>query len=123
MEGQIRPHERRKYRRFPLDFPVDGHREKGGKAIVGKAVNASEGGLMVCFTESMSVGARLFVSMLFDLGFELTEIRAQCQVVWKDVGLISDFPGYQYGLKFLEIGEYDISKLKRLRKSMVDHTA
>ncbi len=120
MEGQIPLYERRRYPRFPLDFPIDCHREEGGRAIVGKAVNASEGGLMVCFTESMNVGARLFVSMLFDLGFELTEIRARCQVVWKDVGLVCDYSGYQYGLKFLEIGEYDISKLKRLRKWMVN---
>jgi c-di-GMP-binding flagellar brake protein YcgR len=116
MEGQIRPYERRKYSRFPVDFPVDYHHEDGGRAFVGKAVNASEGGLMVCFVESMNIGANLIVSMLFNLGYQLTEINARCQVIWKDVGLVSDFSGYQYGLKFLEIEEYDISKLKRLRE-------
>jgi c-di-GMP-binding flagellar brake protein YcgR len=116
MEGQIRPYERRKYSRFPVDFPVDYHREDGGRTFVGKAINASEGGLMVCFVESMNIGANLIVSMLFNLGYQLTEINARCQVIWKDVGLVSDFSGYQYGLKFLEIEEYDISKLKRLRE-------
>jgi c-di-GMP-binding flagellar brake protein YcgR len=116
MEGQIRPYERRKYPRFPVDFPVDYHREHGGRGFVGKAVNASEGGLMVCFMESMNIGANLIVSMLFNLGYQLTEIKARCQVIWKDVGLVSEFPGYQYGLKFLEIEEYDISKLQRLRE-------
>jgi len=87
---------------------------------VGKAVNASEGGLMVCFVESMNIGAKLAVSMLFNLGYQLTEIKARCQVVWKDVGLVSDFPGYQYGLEFLDIEEYDISKLKQLRKYTAD---
>jgi c-di-GMP-binding flagellar brake protein YcgR len=123
MEGQIRLHERRRYPRFPVDFPIDCHREDGGKTFVGKAINASEGGLMVCFTESMNIGARLVLSMLFNLGYELTEIKARCQVIWKDVGLVSDFPGYQYGVKFLEIEEYDISKLKRLRKYTVDQMA
>lgn len=123
MEGQIRLHERRRYPRFPVDFPIDCHREGGGKTFVGKAINASEGGLMVCFTESMNIGARLVVSMLFNLGYELTEIKARCQVIWKDVGLVSDFPGYQYGVKFLEIEDYDISKLKRLRKHTVDQMA
>ena len=121
MEGQIRLYERRKYPRFTIDFPVDCHREDGGKGFVGKAVNASEGGLMVCFMESMSIGAKLILSMLFNLDYQLTEINARCQVVWKDVGLVSEFSGYQYGLKFLEIEEYDISKLKRLRKYAADH--
>ena len=88
---------------------------------MGKAVNASEGGLMVCLMESMNIGAELIVSMLFNLGYQLTEIEARCQVIWKDVGLVSDFPGYQYGLKFLEIEEYDISKLKRLREYAANH--
>jgi hypothetical protein len=123
MEGQIRLHERRRYPRFPVDFPIDYHREDGGKIFVGRAINASEGGLMVCFTESMNIGTRLVVSMLFNLGYELTEIKARCQVIWKDVGLVPDFPGYQYGVKFLKIEEYDISKLKRLRKHTVDQMA
>jgi len=120
MEGQIRLYERRKYSRFPIDFPVDCHREDGGRAFVGKAVNASEGGLMVCFMESMNIGAKLIVSMLFNLGYQLTEINARCQVVWKDVGLVSNFSGYQYGLKFLAIEKYDISKLTRLREYATD---
>ncbi len=120
MEGQIRLYERRRYPRFPVDYPVDCHREDGGRIFVGKAVNASEGGLMVCFVESMNIGAMLAVSMLFNLGYQLTEIKARCQVVWKDVGLVSDFPGYQYGLEFLDIEEYDISKLKQLRKYTAD---
>ncbi len=120
MEGQIRHYERRRYPRFPIDFPVDYHCEDKNRAFVGKALNASEGGLMCCFEESMNTGTKLFVSVLFNLGYQLTEIKARCQVIWKDVGLISDIPGYQYGLKFLEIDEYDISKLKKLRKYIED---
>ena len=120
MEGQFRPYERRRYPRFPIDFPIDYHCKDGARSFVGKAVNASEGGLMVCFEESMDLGTRLVVSMLFNLGYQLTEIKARCQVIWKDVGLVSDFRGYQYGLKFLEIDEDDISKLKRLRKYTED---
>jgi c-di-GMP-binding flagellar brake protein YcgR len=120
MERHFPPYERRKYPRFPVDFPVDYRSADENRAFVGKAVNASEGGLMVCLEESMKTGTKLVLSMLFNLGYELTEIKARCQVIWKDVGLISDFPGYQYGLKFLEIDEYDISKLKRLRKNTAD---
>ena len=120
MEGQTRLYERRRYSRFPIDFPVDYYCQDGARSFVGKAVNASEGGLMVCFEESMNLGTRLVVSMVFNLGYQLTEIKARCQVIWKDVGLVSDFRGYQYGLKFLEIDEDDISKLKRLRKYTED---
>ena len=120
MERHSGLYERRRYPRFPVDFPVDYRRVEGGGAFVGKSVNASEGGLMVCLDENMKTGTRLALSMLFNLGYQLTEIKARCQVIWKDVGLVSDFPGYQYGLKFLEIDEYDISKLKRLRRSTAD---
>jgi hypothetical protein len=120
MEGQIPLYERRRHRRFPVDFPVDYYREDGGRAYVGKALNASEGGLMVCFEESMTLGTKVMVSMLFNLGYQFTEIKARCQVVWKDVGVISDSPGYQYGLEFLDINDYDIVKLKRLREYGTD---
>ncbi|NIS61056.1 MAG: hypothetical protein GTO13_10240 [Proteobacteria bacterium] len=120
MEGHFPLYERRRHPRFPVDFPVDYRLADGGRTFVGKAVNASEGGLMVCLEESMNTGTKLVLSMLFNLGFQLTEIKARCQIMWKDVGLLSDLPGYQYGLKFLEIDEYDISKLKRLRKYTED---
>ena len=116
MEDKIRIHERRRHPRFPINFPVDYHCDYGNRSFVGKAVNASEGGLMVCFEESMNTGTKLVVSMLFNLGYQLTEIKARCQVIWKDVGLVSDSQSYQYGLKFLEIDKYDLSKLKELRK-------
>ena len=120
MERHFELYERRRYSRFPVDFPVDYRRVDGGRAFVGKSVNASEGGLMVCLDESMKTGDKLALSMLFNLGYQLTEIKARCQIIWKDVGLVSDLPGYQYGLKFLEIDEYDISKLKRLRRYTAD---
>jgi c-di-GMP-binding flagellar brake protein YcgR len=120
MEGHFRLYERRRYARFPVDFPIDYRRTDEDRAFVGKAINASEGGLMVCLEESMKTGTKLVLSMLFNLGYQLTEIKARCQIIWKDVGLVSDFPGYQYGLKFLEIDEYDISKLKQLRKYTAD---
>jgi len=120
MERRSQLYERRRYPRFPVDFPVDYSCGDGSRAFVGKAVNASEGGLMVCLDESMKTETRLVLSMLFNLGYQLTEIKARCQIIWKDVGLVSDFPGYQYGLKFLEIDEYDISKLKQLRKYTAD---
>ncbi len=118
MEGQVRLYERRRHQRFPIDFPIDYHCNDRRRRFVGKAINASEGGLMVCFEESMNTGTKLDVSMLFNLGYQLTEIKARCQVIWKNVGLVSDSPAYQYGLKFLEIDEYDISKLKKLRKNI-----
>jgi c-di-GMP-binding flagellar brake protein YcgR len=123
MEGHFRLYERRRYPRFSVDFPVDYRRADEDRTFVGKAVNASEGGLMVNLEESMQTGTKVVLSMLFNLGYQLTEIKARCQIIWKDVGLISNFPGYQYGLKFLEIDEYDISKLKQLRKHTADQMA
>ena len=106
--------ERRRYPRFPVDFPIDYTLMENGNADVGSVANASEGGLMVFLNERMDVGTKMIVFVPFILDSESTAIKATCKVVWKDVGVVAGGSRYQYGLQFTDIREEDVHKLRKL---------
>ncbi len=120
MEGRIdvSDMERRKFLRFKVDLPVDYARLETKRLKAGIAGNASEGGLMIYLHERMKIGTKLYVALLFSMGFELTGVKALSQVVWKDVGLEEGWDRYRYGLKFLEVGDEDLAKLKQLKADL-----
>ena len=120
MEGRIdvSDMERRKFLRFKVDLPVDYARLETKRLKAGIAGNASEGGLMIYLHERMKIGTKLYVALLFSMGFELTGVKALSQVVWKDVGLEEGWGRYRYGLKFLEVGDEDLAKLKQLKADL-----
>lgn len=106
--------ERRRYPRFPVDFPIDYTLMENGKADVGSVANASEGGLMVFMNERMDIGTKMIVFVPFILDAESTAIKATCRVVWRDVGMVAGGSRYQYGLQFTDIHEEDVHKLRKL---------
>jgi c-di-GMP-binding flagellar brake protein YcgR len=121
MEGQIDgPRtERRRYYRFKVDLPVDYARLETKRLKAGIAGNASEGGLMVYLHERMKIGTKLYVAILFSMGFELTGVKALSQVVWKDLGWEEGWGRYRYGLRFLQVADEDLVKLKQLQAKLV----
>ena len=106
--------ERRRYPRFPVDFPIDYTLVENGKADVGSVGNASEGGLMVLLNERMDVGTKMIVFVPFILDSEAIGIKATCQVVWRDFGALAGESRYKYGLEFIEIHGEDVLKLRQL---------
>lgn len=110
--------ERRRSQRFKVDLPLDYARVKKMRLRAGLAGDASEGGLMIYLQERMKIGTRLYVALLFSLGFELTGVKALSQVIWKDAGLEEGWGRYRYGLKFLQIADEDLRKLKQLRADL-----
>ncbi len=120
MEGRIgvSDMERRRSQRFKVDLPLDYARVKKMRLRAGLAGDASEGGLMIYLQERMKIGTRLYVALLFSLGFELTGVKALSQVIWKDAGLEDGWGRYKYGLKFLQIADEDLHKLKQLRADL-----
>ena len=117
MEGRIdvSDMERRKFHRVTIDLPVDYARLETKRLKAAIAGNASEGGLMVYMHERMKIGTKLYVALLFSMGFELTGVKALSQVVWKDVGLEEGWGRYRYGLKFLRVADDDVAKLRQLQ--------
>jgi c-di-GMP-binding flagellar brake protein YcgR len=120
MEGRIdiSDMERRKFNRFKIDLPVDYARLETKRLKAGIAGDASEGGLMVYLHERMKIGTKLYVAVLFSMGFELTGVKAVSQVVWKDVGFEEGWARYRYGLKFLKVADDDLAKLRQLQTDL-----
>lgn len=120
MEGRadVSGAERRSSRRFKVDLAMDYSRIERMRLRAGLAADASEGGLMVYLQERMRIGTKLYVALLFSLGFELTGVKALSQVIWKDARLGEGWGRYKYGLKFLQIADEDLHKLKQLRSNL-----
>jgi len=110
--------ERRRFPRFKVDLPVDYARVETKRLKAGLAGNASEGGLMVYLQERMKIGTKLYVALLFSMGFELTGVKALSEVIWKGVGFEEGWGRYKYGLKFVHIAEEDLAKLKHLQGNL-----
>ena len=112
------PHkERRKSPRLLLDLPLEYRVMNATYGHGGLVVNASEVGLLINSIKNMPVGTKLNIAVLFPKGYELTNFEVLAEIIWKDLHWEEDWEGYQYGLKFIQIKEEDLQKLKQLLSS------
>ena len=109
--------ERRKYPRFNVDFPVEYSRTD---LFVkhGRAVDASEGGLLLHLPEKVEIGQHLRLKLFFASGLELNAIETLVQVAWIDIHLGEGWGDYRTGVKFVDISPEDSSKLKNYLRSI-----
>lgn len=110
--------EKRRFPRFTVDLPVKYSELKVRKKQGGIAHDASEGGLLVYLQEKFPLGTRLKIEVFFSHGFRLTPIKAEAEIVWADIRGPEDWGEFKYGLKFVNIGKDDFSKLKWLLDSL-----
>jgi hypothetical protein len=110
--------EKRRFPRFNVDLPMKYSEVKVRKKQGGIAHDASEGGLLVYLQEKFPIGTKLKLEVFFSHGFRLTPIRAEAEIVWADIRGPEDWGEYKYGLKFINIGKEDFSKLKWLLDSL-----
>jgi len=110
--------EKRKYPRFNVDLPVK-YRRTTLSTKDGRAVNASEGGLLVHLPEEMDVGQHLKLQIFLPSRPELDTIEAFVQVVWGDIHVRKDLAwDYRTGVKFVDISPMDRIKLKSFLKGL-----
>jgi len=109
--------EKRKYPRFNIDLPVEYHRT-GLLAKQGRAVNASEGGLLIYFPELIEIGQHLKLTLFFTAGSEMRTIETLAQVVWVDIHLGEGWGDYRTGVKFVDISPEDLNKLKNFLRGL-----
>jgi c-di-GMP-binding flagellar brake protein YcgR len=109
--------EKRKYPRFSVDLPVEYSRTE---LFVeqGRAINASEGGLLLYLPEQMGMGDHLRLKLFFTMGSELNAIETLVEVVWMDIHLGKDWGDYRTGVRFVDISTEDVGKLKNFLKSL-----
>ncbi len=85
---------------------------------LGWAVNASQGGLLISIRDKMEVGQTLKITLFLLPGTELVSIKAKGEIVWKDADWGGDPGHYRFGIKFVDISDKDLERLKGLLKNL-----
>ncbi len=112
-----RMRERRRYRRYLIDLPVDCHvveNRRKGPIQVGMAENAAVGGLSVYLNERVSPGNRLIIELYYKDDFRFSSLKALTEVVWNSQE--RETLGYKHGLKSLKLEIGGNRKLQSLLK-------
>jgi c-di-GMP-binding flagellar brake protein YcgR len=109
--------EKRKHPRFSVDLPVE-YSQADLSTDHGRAMNASEGGLLLYLPEQMKIGNHLKLKLFFTMGSDLNAVETLVEVVWVDVHLGKDWGDYRTGVRFAEISTEDMGKLKGFLSSL-----
>jgi c-di-GMP-binding flagellar brake protein YcgR len=111
--------ERRRSPRFSVDLPIEYFRVYSTATLNGRAVNASEGGLMLYLRDEMEIGQRLKIRLYFPSELELDCIEVLCRVVWQEIAF-GDPNEVRCGVEFIEISAEDLNRLKQFLDHLVD---
>lgn len=123
-EQSIKPHigvvnlERRRYPRFSVDLPIEYNLIQSPLNQRGRALNASEGGILVYLPQRIEIGQHLKIKLFFTLGSQLNSIEVLAEAVWMDIHLGKDWGDYRYGVKFIDISPEDLEQFKKFLKSL-----
>ncbi|OGP86801.1 MAG: hypothetical protein A2156_12920 [Deltaproteobacteria bacterium RBG_16_48_10] len=121
---EVKPHygivnfERRKFPRFTIDLPIEYYHERSETPYSGRALNASEGGLLIYFPEKVEIGQVLRLKLFFTSGHDLNEVEMVAQVAWIDIHLGEEWGDYRSGVKFIDISSEDLNRLKNFLRSL-----
>ena len=111
-------HERRKYPRFDVYWPIQFNQIGSSVSHEGRVTNFSEGGMLIQSSEQMEIGQRLKSKVSFILDSEINSIEMLAEVVRRDICSGKARGGYQCGAKFLGIPPRDKTKLNDLLMSL-----
>jgi hypothetical protein len=116
MERSNVDEDRRKHPRIAMDLPIEYRTPDFPRTRGALTVNLSETGLLIESASDLSVGLRLSVVVLFPREFALKSLRASAEIAWREVYWKEDWEGFRYGLRFTEIEEEELWKLRQLLK-------
>jgi hypothetical protein len=112
LTGRNLDSEKRKCPRFNVDLPIK-YSRTNVLFKYARAVNASEGGLLLHLPEELGVGQQLALKLFFHSYSDLNIIETVVQVVWMDVRLRKDWTwDYQTGVRFVNISSEDMVILR-----------
>ena len=106
--------ERRKYPRFELDLPLEYWLSDMPCGHGGLVINASESGLLIRSLKHMTIAETIRIVVFFPRGFELDGFEALAEIVRMETHPSGSNVEYRYGLRFVEIREEDLWKLRQL---------
>jgi c-di-GMP-binding flagellar brake protein YcgR len=110
--------EKRKHPRSNIDLPVEYYQVDSTTHHNGRAINASEGGLLLYLPEQIEIDQYLRLKLFFTSGSELNTIGMLVKVVWMDIHLEKDWGDYRTGVRFIDISPEDMTKLKNFLRSL-----
>ncbi len=104
--------EKRKQPRFFVDLPVEYYKLGSIVKHDGKAMNASQGGLLLYSSEPLQIGQYLNLKLFFSAGSTLTAVETVAEVTWIDIRVGEGWGNYRTGVRFFDILPGDLGKLK-----------
>ncbi len=104
--------------RYAVDLPVECSRINSPLSYAGRAINASEGGLMIYLFEKVEIGQHLKLTLTVGSGSDRDTIDMITQVVWIDIGARWAMEEYRVGVMVVDISSKDRLKLKDLIESL-----
>ena len=110
--------ERRKYPRFNVDLPIEYYRIDSSIGQTGKALNISEGGLLLYLTDQVEIGQHLKSNFSFTSGSEIDSIEMLAEVARIDIDLGEVWGDYRCGVNFIDVSPEDMSKMKEFLRSL-----
>jgi hypothetical protein len=119
-EEKTRPHsmvvdfQRRRHPRFDVDLPLEYNEVNSSITRHARALNLSEGGMLIHSAEQLEIGRQMKSRLSFPLGSEMNTIEMQAEVVWTKTSSNGTWRDYQSGLRFLGALPKDKAKLTHL---------
>ena len=95
-----------------MDLPVEYYKVGSLVKHDGKAMNASQGGLLLYSSEPLPIGLYLRLKLSWVPVSKLSAIEAIAEVVWADIEGHEHGGDCRTGVKFSEASSKDMSKLK-----------
>jgi c-di-GMP-binding flagellar brake protein YcgR len=109
--------EKRRHPRFSIDLPAE-YSRTDLPTQHGRAINASEGGLLLHLPEQVEIGQFLRLKLFFIVGSQLNAIEAITEVVWVEIYPGKEWGDCRTGVKFVEISTEDMDKLMNFLRSL-----
>ena len=110
--------EMRRHPRYSVDLPVECYRVNSPVSHTGRAINASEGGLMLYLPEKLEIGQQLKLVLSVGPKSDSDAIDMTVQVVWIDMGFLMVTEEYRLGVTIVDISPRDRLKLKDLLEDL-----
>ena len=111
--------ERRGYPRVNVRLPIEYRRVDSATRQSVRAGNVSEGGFGIFFPERLAIGEQLEVKLFLSSGPSLVTIDALVEVVWMDIEAVEGLGEYRSGVKFIDISEEAVAKLKAFLQDLL----
>ncbi len=109
--------EKRKHARFSVDLPLEYYKLGSLVKHDGKAKNASQGGLLLFFSEPLQIGTYLRLKLFLSSDSTWSAIETIMEVAWTDIHL-DEGGNYRTGTRFFDASPEDMSKLKKFLLSL-----